>query len=54
MYVRIYERKKLDSKIRSKNVYMLVKGEYYSPNAGGGQNEETKEDDIQFGKMIKN
>jgi len=27
-YVRIYERRSLDSKIKSKNVYMYIKGEY--------------------------
>lgn len=32
-YVRIYERRCLDSKIRSKNVYLYIKGVYVTANA---------------------
>jgi hypothetical protein len=37
MYIRIYERRKLESKIRSKNVYMLIKGEYYVPSIANSE-----------------
>ncbi len=46
MYVRIYERRKLDCKIRSKNVYMLIQGEYYTPSSDTEKNEEGKEDEL--------
>ncbi len=54
MYIRIYERRKLESKIRSKNVYMLIKGEYYVPSIANSElnSEESKEDELQFGKAF--
>jgi hypothetical protein len=49
IYIRIYERRKLDCKIRSKNVYMLIQGEYYTPSQKTGKDEEGKVDELEFG-----
>jgi hypothetical protein len=46
-FVRIYERRSLDAKIRSKQVYMYIKGEYVLKNNKGedlDNEEESKED----------
>jgi hypothetical protein len=48
-YVRIYERKSLESKIRSKNVYMYMKGEYVAVK----EEDEKNDDDEMFAKQVK-
>jgi hypothetical protein len=47
-FIRIYERRALDAKIKSKNVYMYIKGEYITAT------EDSQKDDDDMFKVSMN